>query len=480
MPEIDSIYVDEETYTLADIEARKINSLVVTPLEGEPILPQTGDTVNLGFSKVNKYIQNMEENFQDGVDKLANACIGKGSTPAKPYTPDTVADAIDAIQTGGSYGTLDISITPTGTTYNAEDYPGIDAQNIVRVVPPEAPFRVRFYSDDRQTLLKTEADVPQGGSASCTALDGTILNGLYFKGQNPMPTNVKDNLDCYPVRGDYQIDENEISDDWETICADCGAHYPLGSYKSIVIPIPAFAASSQTDFTWHCTDGTEWFPNGAIENSAFELSMHMVKVAEGEDGTTSTWLSTSVIPVYPVWRDGGVQYSSNVRSFAAGAVCYAGSGYVDGLSFDQGTSPQRWYMNGWFFDHLYSVLKDNIKAVNKQFAAFARSPLFTGYSVGWERGDTKVYKTSFDKIWTPSVKELHTLFAAQSSFSDYSGCEEPNGIDYSLVYTPSYSGRFLTRTEYVGPNYVNPLSIYGGQVTTITAGTPGMPFGFCL
>lgn len=47
-------------------------------------------------------VADLQESFQDGVDKVANACIGKGSTPVSPYTPDTVADAIDAIPTGGS------------------------------------------------------------------------------------------------------------------------------------------------------------------------------------------------------------------------------------------------------------------------------------------------------------------------------------------------------------------------------------------
>ena len=394
---------------------------------------------------------------------------------------DFNCDAFGQVKVSIPSNVKEKTFTKNGT-FNAADDNVLGYSKVTVNVPGGGgggPYTVKFFGDDYETVLKTEANVPYGGSASCTELDGTILNGLYFKGWNPVPSNVRDNMNCYPVRGDYQIDENEISDDWETICTDGGAHYPLGSYKSIVIPIPAFTASSQTDFSWNCTDDTKWYPWGAVQNSAFELSMHMVKVAEGEDGTTSTWLSTGVIPVYPVWQSGGVQYSSNVRAFAAGGVGYEGSGRFDGLSFDWGTSPQRWYMNGWFFDHLYSVLKDNIKAVNKQFASLARSPLYTGYLVGWERGDTKVYKTSLDKIWTPSVKELHTLFAAQSNFSDYSECEEPNGIDYSLVYIPSYSGKFLTRTEYIGSNFINPLSI-DGQVTPITAGTPGMPFGFCL
>lgn len=74
------------------------------------------DTVTqLGVSNVQRAIEQLKANFQAGVDKVADACIRKGSTPVSPYTPDTVSNAILAIPTG---------ITPTGRyTYDGSEAP---------------------------------------------------------------------------------------------------------------------------------------------------------------------------------------------------------------------------------------------------------------------------------------------------------------------------------------------------------------------
>lgn len=342
------------------------------------------------------------------------------------------------------------------------------------------PYTVRFY-DDEGNLIQTDANVPQYGTAHCTLLDGSVVNGLYFKGWNPAPTVVVQNLDCYPVRGDYIIRPEETHDSWETICADAGAHYPLGTYKALVINIPARTGQEEGAelFKWSGTDGKDWFTQSPPQNNGFAMSLDMVKVAEGEDGSTSTWLSTGVIPVMPFWQGGGVGYTSNVGAFAASGVHYEEGGWYEGLAFDWLTSVQREYLNNFFISQLPEVLQSTIKDVTKSFASFVRAPVYCGYADGWNYGDSKIYKSSLDKIWIPSMKELHTLFAGQSGYDNYSGSEEPTGIDYSSVYVPSYATKFLTRTLYIGANFINPLTINGG-VSPVTDSCPGVPFGFCL
>lgn len=150
------------------------------------------------------------------------------------------------------------------------------------MVPPEAPFTVRFFADDRTTILKTDTTVPYAGNATCTDLDGTIVNGEYFKGWNPNPTNVKEDIDCYPIRGEYQISSGEIEDSWETICALKGAGYPLGSFKTLHFTVPAYTY----DMVLPKKDGTS--EQKTVNVSAKEILMHMVKVAEGEDSSTSS------------------------------------------------------------------------------------------------------------------------------------------------------------------------------------------------
>ena len=79
------------------------------------------DTItHLNVSNVQKAIEKLQANFQAGGDKVANACIRKGSTPVFPYTPDTVSDAILAIPTGtvptGTYEYNGILTLPAGKT----------------------------------------------------------------------------------------------------------------------------------------------------------------------------------------------------------------------------------------------------------------------------------------------------------------------------------------------------------------------------
>ena len=167
----------------------------------------------------------------------------KTFTAKGTYKPsDFNCDAFGEITVDVPSNVKEKTLTKNGIFYAADD--GCLGYSKVTVAVPEGggggPFTVRFFDDDRQTILKTEANVPYGGSASCTLLDGSVVGGQYFKGWNPLPSNVKGDMNCYPVRGDYVLDPNEIQDDWETICADGGAHYPLGSYKALIFTVPAW------------------------------------------------------------------------------------------------------------------------------------------------------------------------------------------------------------------------------------------------
>ena len=329
------------------------------------------------------------------------------------------------------------------------------------------PYTVRFY-DDNGDLIQTDANVPQYGTAHCTLLDGSILNGLYFKGWNPSPTSVVQNLDCYPVRGDYVIRHEETHDSWETICADGGAHYPLGSYKALVVNVPARPASG-SEYCWNTTNDGKQYTIGAPSHSAINIAMHMVKVAEGEDGTSSSWLSTGVIPVHPVWTDGEFgNYSAMAGAYLAGSVHAEGAGanYTE-VQADWGNSLYREYLNEYLINQLPAVLGATIKQVNKQYASYPRCPVHTK-TAGGQAGDTKVYKTSLDKIWIPSVKELHSYFASKNAWSTYSGSEEPEGIDYSSIYMPTYPQNHLTRTLHVAYGGINCISQQGGDYVTMT------------
>lgn len=332
------------------------------------------------------------------------------------------------------------------------------------------PYTVRFY-DDNGDLIQTDANVPQYGTAHCTLLDGTIVNGLYFKGWNPAPTVVTRNLDCYPVRGDYIIDINETHDSWETICADAGAHYPLGTLKSLNITVPAPESMlhelPQIYIGGNTYDGEHTYSG----ITSITITMDVVKVAEGEDGSTSSWLSTGTVgfgaaKVCP-------RYTSNVNTFAEYYSYESGGSPTQALvNMDWGTVFLREYLNEYFIQYMPSIVAATIKDVTKTYASWGVAPSSSVYNVA------KVDKTSLDKIWVPSMKELHTMFATASNYIEYSSAEEFTGIDYSSVYVPTY-GKFGTRTTRVGSNYENPLFL-DGTITAIDQGCGRFPFGFCL
>lgn len=366
------------------------------------------------------------------------------------------------------------TITKNGIFYAADD--GCLGYSKVTVAVPEGggggPYKVNFFGDDYETILKTEANVPYGGSASCTDLDGTVLNGLYFKGWNPQPSNVRGDMNCYPVRGDYIIDGNEIQDSWETICADGGAHYPLGSYKALVLT----AESSKTirhSLTHVRSNNYQYYDcYRDYTTSNISVSMHMVKVAEGEDGSSSTWLSTGAIYI-PTGILGNNSFMSGfyTRSDGQGSM-----GTVDN---DWGSSFLRQYLNSIFLESLPTCIQETVKEVNKEFGSWNYAP--SNYVYG-NQGASKVYKTSLDKIWIPSMKELHTLFASTSNYASYSQHEEPNGIDYTGVYVPTYNAQVYTRTRLIKPTTMKEIALSADKSSVVEGGDNNayVPFGFCL
>lgn len=298
------------------------------------------------------------------------------------------------------------------------------------------PFTVIFL-DDEGNVLKKQENVPYGGYASCTALDGTIRNGLYFKGWNPVPKNVQFNMTCRPVRGDYVITPGEIADDWETIVADGGAHYPLGSYKTLVCEVPAHLGFQHVitgevsqgvfvnDLAYSYYDGV--YPDIPVQN----VACHMVKVAEGEDSSTSTWLSDNFIS----FNNLGLHYW-NYRSINSNTQ------YV--IRHDWLNSPIRRWLNEDLFSALPDPIKNSIVDVNKTTRALSVSP-----AGEWARPGASgqmVDKTSIDSIWVPSMKEFHIVVAAAQYYSGYTASEELSGIDYSTVFVPIFTNNMSFRT----------------------------------
>ena len=335
------------------------------------------------------------------------------------------------------------------------------------------PYTVRFY-DDNGNLIQTDTNVPQYGSAHCTLLDGTIVDGLYFKGWNPSPSVVTHNLDCYPVRGDYIIRHEETHDSWETICTDRGAHYPLGTYKSLVITIPQYSF----DYDFKAWDGSTYVnkKTSTLNASSVNIALDMVKVAEGEDNSVSTWISTGVIYI-----DGDL-LNTNKWTAAFGLLDTDSTNYTS----DWGNSAIRKYLNTHFLENLPESLRNNIVQVNKAYIGFANAPHVTSVY------PSQINKESLDKIWMLSKKELYTKVKDYPNITWWGGYEI-EGIDYASVYVPTLSVYGTTQNSCLrtSANYNNRGNNYGiadsmgdpfnGSADLGSSNAYGKTmFGFCL
>lgn len=178
---------------------------------------------------------------------------------------------------------LEEEITQNGS-YSAFDF-GADGLRSFTVnvnpAPVSGQFEVTFYDTDRTTVLYTEL-VPAYGNAD---YHGPYIpqdpGGKTFVGWNPSPVNVTRNMKCYPNFVSQQMVPGEIGPDWDIIVADGGAQYPIGSYKSLYYSA-TFKNSEIEAFG---------FRTGTTYDKTITFSTIMTKVAEGEDGSKSTWLS---------------------------------------------------------------------------------------------------------------------------------------------------------------------------------------------
>lgn len=433
-------------------------------------IPLRKDTYDADMNRMNT-------KYNIGINAVYDEIVGKGVTPASKSVTD-ICQAISDISTGGTYMTKEIS--EDGVYYATDD--GVDGYNIVVVSKDVGqPHTVVFYGPDGD-VIKTQVNVPYHGYATCTSLDGTFYQGLYFKGWNPSPTNVRTNLECYPQYGDYIITPGQIEDDWEAICANRGANYPLGAFHSLVFSVPA------ETYTFDMTSSNGNVKTFTDNMRAYDVVVDMVKVAEGEDGSTSSWMSTGGI--YFISTSSEERYMCNMNypllpedgDWAATQVDWGNAKFPD-------------YLDTNFLSRMPQCLQDTIVAVNKYY---------TGYASYARGATTKVEKSRINKIWVPSVKELQTYFSGKSAnvypyqnsgWGYIDSVQEEHGIDYSAVRMPNYAQGhgdnelgFRTcmpvsnnkRPWEWTPSYVSILAEYQDTYYRATNRIAYFPIGFCL
>ena len=197
---------------------------------------------------------------------------------------------------------MDEVVIEQNGTYSATEW-GVDGLRTITVnvqgATGDGPFQVEFYdkvqSDPTATVKETQL-IPKGGNVNPVYIPESP-SGQVFMGWTPEPINVTRDMKCYPKFADRQVVVGEIPDSWEVICEKGGAGYALGSYKSL---------GYSAEFTKEeCQAAGMTYPENY---QRFRFDSLFYKVAEGESGSKSTWLS---IPcnVYRQYSNDGVNWS---------------------------------------------------------------------------------------------------------------------------------------------------------------------------
>ena len=287
----------------------------------------------------------------------------------------------------------------------------------VNEISGAGPFEVKFYKDSNKTQLADTQIVQKYGNAiySGPAIQAPI--GSIFSGWTPDPLNVTRDLECVPNFTSKIVDINQITDSWATICQNGGEPYALGSYCAM--PVEHFqwrlADMLQILPKWGNHPNISQYPDAIME---WDVTFIMYKVATGEQGTKSTWLSRPTISPLRMVGDQSTEYK---LSGAGGTTDWGGYPTYNDSTVDR-------FLELIFYQSMPAVFKQHIVPVNKFYQYINRNnSQHTHYPYNC---------VSINRhLWIPSIKELMTTGEISASTME------------SNLYVPNSSGNFDTNKE---------------------------------
>lgn len=216
---------------------------------------------------------------------------------------------------------------------------------------------VRFYNDDRTTLLYT-VYVPSGSSAIYAGSTpiSTVDNSFIFEGFTPAATNVTSNLDCYAVYAEFASLEDATWEQLSEISAKGTAEnfFAVGDTKTIHVEGTIGGTAVNNDY--------KVFILGFNHNAELEgegITFGTFKTTDGKDiciiGTTPFKINTSST------NTGGWQ-ACDMRCAILGSVDVAGAQYA---GEETAVSPAN--------DTFMSVLPLDLRTVMKPMAIYTNN-----------------------------------------------------------------------------------------------------------
>lgn len=361
---------------------------------------------------------------------------------------------------GKYYPTQDTEVVE-GKTYYVEDktkeYETASSFIINVQRSGAAPFTCDFCNEAGNVIEHHEG-IPYGGWCQ---FEGTIpvsSSGLGFQGWNPAPNNIQTNMKCYPKYYTPRQSDEEWPESWAEIVVNHGENMPIGAWK--ILPL-------KDD---HITINDEDVPIPQIR---------MMKVYNGEDISTSTFLSKDLVH----FGDHCCAHWANKTSDWTGDAMFSSN-----AKYEHSDATQVWWTISQYLEKLFDVIPDYIR----QFIV----PV-TKYSTTMRCPDASTYSKMMplqQYLWIPSGRELGFTYHEAGGYCPHINivCDKgpvyseafPNNEarragapgrspdEYTLRETYGYGGGYTIQTLLVGWEGQSKVDSSDGQNRS--------RIGFCL
>ena len=360
---------------------------------------------------------------------------------------------------GKYYPTEDTEVDPNKTYYikdGTKEYETASSFIINVQRQGAAPFTCEFC-DAAGNVIETHRDIPYGGWCNFEGETPTSQTGLMFHGWNPPPNNIQSNRKCYPRFFSPTVSLEEWPESWAEIVAKHGEGIPVGAWK--MLPL---------------TDNYVTLPDG-VSRIEIRNQIIMQKVYDGEDVSTSSWLTKNTIVWYAVNGNTlSVKHTMHNYEYKPGNNSYAPWGMEQDYTNDNILNDRE------FFDCFMKIIPDYIR----QFIVPVTKYTTVEKVPEGENMHIKNMKTQ-DYIWVPSLKELNVdNEMASERCVIYSGVfTDNNSRKKGTDPTGSNTQTYVTREACNKDRWGNPacylIDTIGQAAQTYVWDIPRV-IGFCL
>ena len=356
--------------------------------------------------------------------KTINVSVNTRSSVRSGVGGRTTGTGLDDLTVEGFIDS--VTFTENGTYSAAEDFSAPGWLSVTtNVTVPDVSGRIFTVNFMYNGTSYGSTQVEAYGIARFSGEYPPAPEGQEFYKWEPAPIFVVSDMTCEAKFRGYSEDPEgtEIQDDWQTIVLNRGADYNIGDYKTLTI--------------------------GEIDGYNYG-ALTFMKVADGEDSTTSTWVTKT---------------RHNVRSgYSSEAIQWP-------------SSPLRMFLNGKFVDDL---LNGN---TNCQLIAQAALPV-TKRTLTAVKGTEIQFAEmeSIDTFWVPSAREmvgkLDYTEAEEKRWKLFYNGKRPNGEYYynwhstglvpeGIGYAAPYTYDGVTDSGYIDSYGKSYASDHGFPVCTL-------------